>query len=467
MKKSLIALSLTLTASFAANAVVTYHEPVAQMEANLNAYGAGVENWEEARLTPLTMADSHLYHHYALIPHNPHKAMKLKVIGGLDVAKVMLDNVIPGKKISLYDVMRDRASIQNYVVMNKKGEIIAEDYWNGTDKNTKNHIMSAHKSFSSMAIFIAEREGFLKMSDPIGKYAHELKGTKWETIPLQNFADMSAGVIELPDSRPDYHWGSYGAGTTGSWDSNMPSVFGYNGMHLVDGKLLPKADNLGQLNTFSDYLKIFATTIEPKYAPGEVYEYKDFNTEMLGLAITRSSGLTLSEFFEKYLWSKGGFTSDMTMYVNQAHESAASGSANMTVRDFAIGSLLMANGGKNHLGEQVLPKAYVNSVINGDKTVKDAWSKVSYEHKIFPTAFYKNQWRTASHPITGRTISTMIGVNGQYSAFDHETGNVIAISGAYRQPSGQQMVMLYMFDTMFTIFDKLSNDKDAQDKEVR
>ncbi|MPY24965.1 serine hydrolase domain-containing protein [Shewanella sp. YLB-07] len=455
MKKSVIALSVLFVA-FGASANVTYHEPNAQYEANLNEFGAGVKNWEEARLVPLTLADSHLYHYHAVISA-PTEKMPMKLVGGLDVSKIMIDDLIPNRKISLYDVMRDRASMQNYVVMNKKGEILAEDYWNGTDKNTKNHLMSAHKSFTSMALFIAQEEGFLKLSDPAGKYVTEFKGTKFENIPLQNFADMTTGIIDLPANRPDYHWGSYGAGTTGSWDSSMPSVVGYSGLvRNDDGDLVPPADALGNLETFSDYLTEFVKHVEPKYPAGEVYEYKDINTEILGVAITRSSGLTLSEFFDKYLWSKGGFNSEATMYVNQAKESAASGSLNVTVRDFAIGSFLMVNDGKNWKGEQVLPKAYVDAVKNGDDGVKQAWPKVSYEHMLFENAFYKDQWRTATHPVTGRKISMMVGVNGQFSAFDHVTGNIVAISGAYREPSGLGMMKLYLLDTIFTIFDTLA-----------
>lgn len=453
---SRIAITSFILSAFYINAHATevvIHEPDSQMETQLNAYGAGVENWEEARLVQFTLADSHLYHRYANIPHG--EPMPLEKRNRLDISRIMLDNLIPGKKISLYDVMRDRASIQNYVVMDKQGNILAEDYWNGTDVDTKNHIMSAHKSFTSMALFIAEREGYLNLDDPIGKYAPELQGTKFADIKLQSFADMTAGIIQLPKSREDYHWGSYGAGTSGSWDSAMPSVMGYNGLVVKQGRTIPKPDSYGELESFSDYLKVFAQEVSPSYSEGEVYEYKDINTEMLGVAIVRASGMSLSEFFAKYLWSRGGFNSDMTMYVNQLGESAASGSANMTVRDFAIGSWLMVNNGKNWKGEQVIPQAYVDSVKRGDNKVKSAWNKVSYEHLLMPTAFYKNQWRTATHPQTGRTISTMIGVNGQFSAFDHKTGNVVALTGAYRQPSGQQMVMLYLFDTIFTIFDEL------------
>lgn len=59
---------------------------------------------------------------------------------------------------------------------------------------------------------------------------------------------------------------------------------------------------------------------------------------------------------EKNLWQKRGFTSDAAMYTNYLHESAASGSLNMTTRDFAIGSYLMANGGKTGKVNRYYPK---------------------------------------------------------------------------------------------------------------
>ncbi|BDU40715.1 serine hydrolase domain-containing protein [Vibrio nigripulchritudo] len=450
MKKTILS-ALIAAATFSAHAV-TYHQPSIEMEANLNAYGAGVANWEEARFMPFTMSDAHLYHHHAMIKHG--EAMPIKVVGGLDVSKILIDHIVPNKKISVYDVMRDRGSVSSFVVMNKNGEILQEEYWNGTDKDTLFHIMSSHKSFSSMALAIAEEQGLFKRSEPASKYIAELRGTHWAQVSIQDFADMTSGIQELPKSRDGYHWSSYGSGASGSWDSAMPSVLGYNG-HIVkeDGSVLPKPDSLGELTSFSEYLTYFANNIEPSFKTGEVYEYKDLNTEMLGQVVVRTSGMTLAEFFEKYLWTKGGFTSDSAMYTNYLNESAASGSFNITTRDFAIASYLMANDGKNWKGEQVLPRKYVDEVKKGDAKVKSAWNKVSYEHLLVPNAFYKNQWRTMTH--NGRTISTMIGVNGQFSAFDHSTGNSIAITGNYRQPSGQQLVMTYVFDSIYNIFEEL------------
>ena len=113
------------TNSEAQTRIVTYHEPNSEMEKNLNYYGTGVENWEEKQFVQFTMADAHLYHHYALVPHNPDNVMPLQNLNTFDVRTFMIDDVIPGRKISMYDVMRDRANIQNYVIMNKKGEILA------------------------------------------------------------------------------------------------------------------------------------------------------------------------------------------------------------------------------------------------------------------------------------------------------------------------------------------------------
>ena len=452
MKKKILSAVIAVTAAFGAHAV-TYHQPSAEMESNLNVYGAGVANWEEARLVHLTMADAHLYHNHAIMSHG--EAMPLKVVGGLDVANIMLPNVVPGKQISLYDVMRDRASISSFVVMNKKGEIIQEDYWNGTDKNTLFHLMSAGKSFSSMAVAIGAEQGLFKMTDPAGKYVPELRGTPWADISIQSYADMTSGIGNLPPNRDNYHWGSLGAGTSGSWDSSMPSVFGYNGHIEKNGNSLPKPDALGELKSFGEYLAYFANNIEPTYELNSAYDYKDLNTEIIAQVLLRTSGMTLSEFMEKNLWQKGGFVSDGALYTNYLKESAASGSLNITTRDFAIGAYLMANDGKNWKGEQLLPKQYIEQVKNGDETVKAAWGKVSYESAIASDAFYKNQWRTLEHPETGRKISTMIGVNGQYSAFDHKTGNVIAITGNYREPSGLAMVNLYVFQTIYNIFEQL------------
>ncbi|WCP68319.1 serine hydrolase [Vibrio tubiashii] len=452
MKKTIIALTVGLGIAFGASAV-EYKEPNPQFDQNLERYGVSVENWEVRDYQRFTMADSYLNHYHAVVKHG--EPMPLKVINSLDISKIMVDDVIPNKKISMYNLVRDRAEIQSYVIMNKKGEIVAEDYWSNTDKETKHHLMSAHKSFSSMLFGIAVEKGLMKAKDPVGKYVPELKGTDWESIPVQAFADMTSGINHMYFTREGYHnWGMPDASSC--WDSAMSTATGYNGLVVRDGKLVPPSDALGEITSFGEYLSAFAHKAKPEFETGKVYQYRGLNTEIMARAVEGATGKNLSELMEEFLWKKGGFTSDMTLYVNQNKESLAAGSMNSTNRDFAIGSYLMANDGKNWKGEQVLPKRYVDEVKNGDDEVKEAWDKLSYEHLLVPDAFYKNQWRTMTHPVTGRTISLMIGVNGQFSAFDHETGMSIATFGAYREHTGQRFVQVYIYDVLFPLFDELA-----------
>lgn len=455
--KILLLLSVCAALATSAYAGVTYHEPNQEMLKNLSRYQVSPANWEEAKNMRFTMADAQLFHHHSVVTPDGKIKMPLKNIGTFDPARMMVDDIRPGKKISMYNVMRDRAAIQSYVIMNKDGEILSEDYWSNTEETTNHHIMSAHKSFTSMLAFAVAEAGYFKMSDPIGKYVPVFKGTKFENVAIQHFSDMTAGVWDLPKSRENYHnWGMTGL-TAGSWDSGMAVSVGYNGLvKQKDGSFLPPKDAYGQLNNFSEWLKVFAKVVKPSAAPGEFYAYRDVNTEMLGLVVVRTTKMPYSEAFDKFIWQKGGFNYPVSFFVNQEKESASAGSMNVTARDFAIGSYLMVNGGKNWKDEQVIPKSYIDAVKNGDSVVKRAWGQREYEAKIIPQAFYKNQWRTVTDPKTGKTLSTMIGVNGNFSAFDHETGNIIAVQGAYREPTGYAYIEVYVKEVIQPIFNELA-----------
>ncbi|WP_394204736.1 serine hydrolase [Shewanella waksmanii] len=459
MKKTTLALSLFVTASV--SATTSYHQPDEQMINNLAPYSVEVAEWEKAQNMRFVMADAHLYHHYALV--QPKQKMPMKVVGGFDPAKMMVDDIRPNKQISMYNVMRDRAAIQSYVIMNKHGEIIAEDYWSNTEPTTQHHIMSAHKSFSSMLAFAVAEAGYFSMADPIGKHVPEMRGTQFENVSIQHFSDMTAGIWDLPKSRENYHnWGMDGL-TTGSWDSAMAVSVGYNGLVKNEqGQLVPPTDAYGQLNDFSEWLQMFVKQVKPAAPAGEFYAYRDVNTEMLGRVVVNTTGLPYAEAFDKFIWSKGGFNHPVSFFVNQQKESAASGSMNVTARDFALGAYLMVNEGKNWLGEQVIPKAYIDAVKQGDDVVKQAWDKREYEAKVYPQAFYKNQWRTVTDPQSGRTFSTMIGVNGNFSAFEHESGNIIALQGAYREPTGFAYVQVYVRDVIQPIFAQLRLQQQAK-----
>ena len=167
MKKTLIAFVVISSTSYLnANTVVeeavTIHEPSVEVESGLNKFSAGIDNWEEQYLGAFTYPDAHLYHKYAEIRNSSEK-MNIKIGKLLDIHKI---EVFGGtKNMDLYSFMRDRADIHNYVLMRSDGTIIAEDYWNGTDVLTKNHLMSASKSLHQWSQRLPQIKGiFLLMT---------------------------------------------------------------------------------------------------------------------------------------------------------------------------------------------------------------------------------------------------------------------------------------------------------------
>ena len=450
MNRALFAL---LVLGFATSATaVTYHDPVKEVEEGLNVFGAGIANWEEQHLGAFTYPDAHLYHRHAYIANDPlQKAPMTKSEVQVDITKVQ---VFGGTKpIDLYTFMRDRANVHSFVLMDKSGKIMAEDYWNGTDINTANHAMSAGKSFTAMTSSIAAEKGYFQMTDPIEKWIPEFEGTPLEGAIVQHFADMRAGVRTIDaehDDANDYHWSM---GEWSTWDWSMPLAAGYNGFDVDEnGKPINRKGAHGRQDGIEDFIEVLGQNVKLGNAHGEGYNYKCANTEILGLvterAVKRATGQSYNEFMESELWTQGGFQSPLAVYSDLNHgRMPYSGGVNPTTRDFALMAQLMANGGKNYKGQQLIPTWFVEQVKNGNDEVRQAWQfKDNQEQVADPDGFYTNQFRTVS--INGRKVSAMVGVNGQFNVIDSKTGNTISIFSSFGKPSGPTMIA-----TFFNIID--------------
>jgi CubicO group peptidase (beta-lactamase class C family) len=370
------------------------------------------------------------------------------------------------KNMDLYSFMRDRANIHNYVVMKKDGTIIGEDYWNGTDKTTKNHLMSASKSFTAVVASIAAEKGYFSFNDPIEKWIPEFKGSPLEGATVQMFADMRSGIRTIDseyDDAHNYHWAM---GEWSTWDWAMPVAAGYNGFDTDEnGKKINRMTAHGRLDGIVDFLKVLARNVKLGNKPGEGYNYKCVNTEILGLvaerAIAKATGQSFIEFMGVELWQKAGFQEPVAAFMDLNHERMPySGGLNMTTRDFAIAAQLMAHEGKNYKGQQVVPKWFVDAVRDGNSEVKHAWKFPDNQEQVADAdGFYCNQFRTVH--INGRKISAMVGVNGQFSVVDWKTGNTLSIFASFGKPSGPTMIATFfnVIDALFTAAENQENNR--------
>ena len=141
-------------------------------------------------------------------------------------------------------------------------------------------------------------------------------------------------------------------------------------------------------------LKHLVTNLEVIEEPGNVFRYMSCNTVLLSLIISKTSGITISAYAEKYLWKIIG--ANQPAYWSLDHNNGLEKSYccfYSTARDFAkIGKLYMDDGKWN--GRIIVPPEFVRESISPNGCIDENglpvdyygyhWWLMNYEnHKIF------------------------------------------------------------------------------------
>ena len=155
----------------------------------------------------------------------------------------------------------------------ENGEIVLERYFDSHTKSTKSNSFSAAKSFIGLSIGIAVDKGFISsLDDTITNYLpFELKGS--ENITIRHLLAMSS----------DLKWSESGANPLSD------NAWAYYGSDLSE---VLKSVSFGD-------------------SPGSSFEYASGNSQLLGFILEKASGLSPTEFIEKYVWSKLNTTNDL------------------------------------------------------------------------------------------------------------------------------------------------------------
>jgi hypothetical protein len=143
---------------------------------------------------------------------------------------------------------------------------------------------------------------------------------------------------------------------------------------------------------FSD----FAATLGQAAAPGTVFNYNTFDTQVLGSVLEGATGQRFTEFLGEALWRPLGMESDLLMTMDSAgadREAMAGGGYLMTLRDFGRFGQMMLNGGVAH-GRRIHPEAWVREATAADPTkpflqvgqIDDGGQGLGYQHQwwLFP-----------------------------------------------------------------------------------
>ncbi|MDP4262911.1 MAG: serine hydrolase [Bacteroidota bacterium] len=202
------------------------------------------------------------------------------------------------------------------------GQLVAEKYAPGFDKNTVMLGWSISKSLTGALIGILVKQGKLDVDAPAP--VPEWKGSDKQKITLKQLLQHTTG-LEFLES--------------------------YTGFSEVTNMLFNKGD-----------MAAYTAKLPLKYEPGTVFNYSSGNSNVLSRIIRQAVGEEgYASFPYQYLFHKTGMYS-MLLEPDASGTYIGSSYSYATARDFARFGLLYYNNG-NWKGEQILPENWVKESV--------------------------------------------------------------------------------------------------------
>jgi len=297
---------------------------------------------------------------------------------GKVVKRVALAELLPSTGTHAFIVVRDN-------------QVLYEDYFNGFKRDSLCTSWSLSKSVTSALVGIAIADGYIKSLDaPITNYLPELKDQGFDAITIRNLLTMGSGIQYRISFFP--------------WDEFV--LAGYY-------------PNLRQL-LLSD-LKI----MEP---PGQSFHYNNFNTELIGLILERTTGRAPSQYLQDKIWQPIGMEYPATWSIDSEQDGFEITPTLLNARaiDLAkFGRLYLNNGNWN--GSQIIPQHWVVESTTRDPNDRRPWETFSrWQDQGWQDrgGYYKYFWWGVSQ--AGGDYSFMgIGTYGQFIFVSPRTKVVI------------------------------------------
>lgn len=272
------------------------------------------------------------------------------------------------------------------LVVLKNGELVYENYYQGTQAEDLRISWSVAKSFLSALLGIAVEEGYIaSIDDQVTDYAPSLIDTAYDGASIRNVLNMASGVT----FNEDYH----------DFNSDINKM----------GRVLGLG---GSMDEFA------ASLIETHHAPGAYWQYVSIDTHVLGMVLRGATGVSVPTYLTEKIFDPLGLEAD-PYYVTDGFDVAfVLGGLNLRTRDFArFGQLILQNGNIN--GTQIVPEDWIDLSTTPSAPNTPNWTD------------YGMQWWIDKDAPTGEFFA--LGIYGQYIYIDETEGVVIALNAADRR----------------------------------
>lgn len=264
-----------------------------------------------------------------------------------------------------------------------RDSLLLEKYTEGNE-NTLSNSFSIAKSITSILIGMAIEDGFIgSVDDRVGDYLEAYRSNMDTLLTIRHLLTMTSGI---------------------PFGESYSSPFGYMAKSYY-GKNLIEATQHYHVQT----------------QPGTLWAYEGGNTVLLGMILTKATGMTVSEYCSNRLWQRIGSKQDA--YWNLDHEGGIEKTFSgfyATARDFSRLGLLFMHGG----------------VWRGDTILSPAWVAESIAPHGIPNekseacTWYARQWWVGEHE--GHKFFACRGLRGQYVVCIPELELIVVRLGHYQ-----------------------------------
>lgn len=264
-----------------------------------------------------------------------------------------------------------------------RGEVVAERHWLA---DIRRDIFSVSKTFTAVAVGIAEAEGLLALDDPVVRHLPRIAGLAtagFEDVTVHQLLTMTSGIC--------YRWADP------------------DGDHPAD----PAQDILG-------------TPLGA--APGSTFAYRGANSYLLSRIIASCSGLDLRDFLVPRLFKSLGIANPQWLRCPRGYSLGAVGLQLRTEEIARLGRVLLANG--RWQSRQLVPAEYVTAMATDTVDTAGHLATRSAGPHPFNARYGRHVW------LCGRDAAwRMDGLYGQFSIVFPEHEACVTITAHYEGPT--------------------------------
>ena len=285
---------------------------------------------------------------------------------------------------TLQELHQELQSVAFLVV--KDDSLLYEQYWDGYSEESLSNSFSMAKSIVSVLLGIAMKDGAIQSVDqPVGDFLPEFQEGAKAKITLRHLLWMSSGL---------------------NWDESYSNPL-----------------SMTTEAYYGSNLKKVINRLEAEEEPGQKFEYKSGDTQVLGFVIEAATGMNLADYAEEKLWRPLGAEHKAEWSVDHLRGNEKAYCCFFSnARDFArIGKLYLNQGIWN--GDTLVPLDYVQASLKPSGLPSATTGEI--------TDYYGYQWWLLPE-YKGQSIFYARGILGQYIIVVPEKDLVIVRLGKKR-----------------------------------